>query len=244
VDPLLTFDIDWAPDFVIDEVAEILVRRSVRATWFATHPSPALERLRAERSLFEVGIHPNFFPGSTQGATTAEVLRYCMTMVPEAVSMRTHGLFQSSRLLNEVMAATPIRIDASLFLPGLPHLAPVEYWWGGQSMVRVPTFWADDCELQRARPQFDPALLIAPGGLKVLSFHPLHVFVNATGPAYYDTLKTRAASVDKLSPADVEDLRSRGRGVRTLLEAIVERLAGHDSRRLADVVKQPAGSPR
>lgn len=34
---VITLDIDWAPDFVIDAVAEQLVQAGVWATWFVTH---------------------------------------------------------------------------------------------------------------------------------------------------------------------------------------------------------------
>ena len=44
-------------------------------------------------------MHPNFLPGSTQGDTARAVLDHCLAIVPEASTMRTHGLFQSSALL-------------------------------------------------------------------------------------------------------------------------------------------------
>jgi hypothetical protein len=231
----VTFDIDWAPDFVIDEVADILARRSVRATWFATHASPAVDCLRSAPQLFEVGIHPNFFEGSTHGSTSTEVLHHCMRLVPEARSVRTHGLFQSSHLLNQIMALTPIRLDASLFLPGMEHLRPLEYWWGGESMTRVPTFWADDFELQRGSPNFDAGRFDAVPGLRVLAFHPIHVFVNANAPSYYGSLKRRVPTLTSASHDDLACVIRQGRGVRTLLEEIVERLSGGDSFTLAEL---------
>src|SRR4028119_935918 len=90
----ITLDVDWAPDFVIDSVAETLRRARVKCTWFVTHPSPAVDRLRRHPELFELGVHPNFLPGSTQGATAADVLNYCRRLVPDARSMRTHSLVQ------------------------------------------------------------------------------------------------------------------------------------------------------
>jgi len=33
----LTLDIDWAPDWMIEKVAEMLLKYGVKATWFATH---------------------------------------------------------------------------------------------------------------------------------------------------------------------------------------------------------------
>src|SRR5215467_8520985 len=97
--PILTFDIDWAPDFMIDHVAGILVEARVRATWFVTHSSDAIDRLREHPDLFELGIHPNFLPGSSHGSSPQEVLQTCMTIVPEAQSFRTHSLVQSTPLL-------------------------------------------------------------------------------------------------------------------------------------------------
>ena len=58
-DLVLTLDMDWAPDCAIDFVSEELVSREVRATWFVTHASPAVHRLREHPELFELGIHPN-----------------------------------------------------------------------------------------------------------------------------------------------------------------------------------------
>jgi hypothetical protein len=95
--PLVTFDLDWAPDFVIDWLAKRLIEVGVRAAWFVTHHSPAIERLRAESDLFELGIHPNLHPGSTHGNDTSSVLKHCMEIVPEAGAIRTHGLVQSTR---------------------------------------------------------------------------------------------------------------------------------------------------
>ena len=97
-DVLVTLDVDWAPDCVIDAVAALLIDANVRATWFITHESPALDRLRQRPDLFELGIHPNFFPGSTHGTDPKEILRHCMSLVPEAKSIRTHGLYQSGQI--------------------------------------------------------------------------------------------------------------------------------------------------
>ena len=85
---VLSFDIDWAPDFAIDAVAQKLISRSVKATWFVTHLSPAISRLAERPDLFELGIHPNFLPGSDHGGSPAEVLAFMNTLVPNAVSVR------------------------------------------------------------------------------------------------------------------------------------------------------------
>src|SRR5262245_52214399 len=114
---VLTLDVDWAPDFIINFVSTILIQNKIRATWFITHNSPSIEKLRAYPDLFELGIHPNFLRGSTHGTTEVDVLMHCMKLVPGATSLRTHGLFQSTGLLAQVVELTSINTDCSLFLP-------------------------------------------------------------------------------------------------------------------------------
>ena len=55
----ITLDIDWAPDFVLESVIEMVTKANVYATWFITHNTPLLETL-AQNPKFELGIHPNF----------------------------------------------------------------------------------------------------------------------------------------------------------------------------------------
>lgn len=115
-DLAVTFDIDWAPDWIIEEVASILIDNRVKATWFVTHASPAIEKLRQMPDLFELGIHPNCLSGSTQGNTEDEVLSHMKEIVPEAISMRTHGLYQTSNFLMKAVRDYGIEIDVSILL--------------------------------------------------------------------------------------------------------------------------------
>ncbi len=221
----ITFDIDWAPDFTIDFVAEQLIAHQVRATWFVTHMSPAVERLCRHPELFELGIHPNFLPGSTHGATPGEVLQYCMELVPDATSMRTHALVQSSPLLAQVMAQTSIRMDVSLFLPHIPHLRPVEYHVNGRTLWRIPSFWEDDFEMERVAPYWHLSPLLALGeGLKVFDFHPIHVYLNSVDMGPYQALKQRLPNLSTATPVDVAPLVHSGIGTQTLFVELLEHL--------------------
>ena len=96
--PILTFDQDWAPDFLIKYTADILTKKNIKATWFITNDSPILKTLK-ENPLFEIGLHPNFYSDSTQGANFDLVLQNLKKLVPEAKSARTHSLLQSNHLL-------------------------------------------------------------------------------------------------------------------------------------------------
>ena len=72
---VITLDIDWAPDFMINFVKDILVENNVKETWFVTHNSNYLKEL-GKNKLFELGIHPNFANTSTQGNSIEEILSY------------------------------------------------------------------------------------------------------------------------------------------------------------------------
>ena len=50
----ITVDIDWAPDYMLEDVAKLL--EDVSPTFFATHDSPKSRELS---KIFDFGIHPN-----------------------------------------------------------------------------------------------------------------------------------------------------------------------------------------
>lgn len=218
---ILTLDTDWAPDFVIEEVAAQVRGTGVRATWFATHGSKVIDELSRLEG-FEVGIHPNFLPGSSHGGTAEEVLRHCKALFPAAESMRTHGLVQSTRILAAASRAG-IRTDVSLFLP---HRAarPIEFHVEGGILLRVPYAWEDDFEMISPRPawRLDEFLRSTGPGLVVFNFHPIHVYLNSSTMAPYRSL---CKAVPRLNDAP-----------RPLVERYVRAAAGPGTRSLFDEV--------
>ncbi len=225
-DLLLTLDTDWAPDFAIDFVAEILKAAKVSATWFVTHQSPAIERLRNQPDLFELGIHPNFLAGSSHGRDTEEILRHCLEIVPTATSMRTHALVQSTPLLGQIITSTSITTDLSLFLPYMPNISPLEYYWQGRMLLRIPYFWEDDCEMERPKPSWELAPLLSLGeGIKVFDFHPIHIYLNSANMQPYQALKTSVGKLADATTAQTTPLIHQGLGTQTIFLALVKYLA-------------------
>lgn len=206
----ITIDIDWVPDFIIDDVASRLVAAGVRATWFVTHASPAVDRLRHHPALFELGIHPNFLPNSSHGAAPAEVLAHCMRLVPDALSMRTHSLVQSTPLLIDVVTLTPVRIDTSLYVPGQDGLRPSPLVIPGGTLVRLPFCWEDDLEMYQPEPNWDLASRMASRrGLRIVNFHPVHIALNSAMLAPYAELKRLTPRLQDATPACVHPLVNR-----------------------------------
>ena len=223
---VLTFDLDWAPDFVIDWLAGYLVERALPATWFVTHMSAAVRRLAEHPTLFELGIHPNFIQPSTHGRTVAEIIEHCLELVPRALSMRTHSLYQSTPLLVEVLERTEVRVDASIFLPVSSVIEPVEFTWEGRTMLRVPFFWEDDLAMRAGQTDWDIAAIRLPKGPKVVDFHPLHLFLNSSSMAAYEALKRRVPRLHRATPRDIEPLVNQGDGVMTLFSGLSDAIDG------------------
>lgn len=205
----ITFDIDWAPDCAIDFAADLLVERGVRSTWFVTHLSPAIERLRARPDLFELGIHPNFMPGSSHGEKPEQILKTCMDFVPDAVSLRTHGLLQSGNIFDFVMSLTPLTFDVSLFHPRALQIDVVKYERFGQVLWRVPYVWEDDYVMEssplnvsrdREFSGFSDMLAKA-RGIQVFNFHPIHVLLNSNVMDNYNAMKRDYSRLSSITPA-------------------------------------------
>jgi hypothetical protein len=239
----ITFDIDWAPDFAIDWAADRLIEQGVRATWFVTHSSPAVDRLRNRPDLFELGIHPNLLPGSTHGARMEDVLRHCLELVPEARSMRTHSLVQSSPLLAHVIAETSIETDVSLFIPGHPGLQPVRYHLGGKMLVRIPYFWEDDFEMECPDPDWDLGPRATYGtGIRIFNFHPIHIYLNGASLAPYAAVKQTVRSLQECCEEDLAPHVRSAPGTQTAFVTLVQYLAGAGGgARISDLARSATG---
>ena len=197
----LTLDIDWAPDWMIEKVAEMLLKYGVKATWFATHRSKVIEELEKE-SLFEIGIHPNLYPDSTHGKTEDEVLLYIRELFPDAISMRTHGLYSNSRFLYKC-AKLGIKIDVSIFIDKGEYLKPFRiYFDDGLSIIRIPFLWEDDIEMNKPSPSWDLSDILQFKGIKIFNFHPVHICLNTPNMKVYAQMKEKIYSNEKIKPND------------------------------------------
>lgn len=242
----ITIDIDWVPDFIIDDVASRLVAAGVRATWFVTHASPAVDRLRDHPALFELGIHPNFLPNSSHGATPSSVLAHCMGLVPDARSMRTHSLVQSTPLLIDVVALTPVRIDASLYVPGQDDLRPAPLEIPGGTLMRLPFCWEDDLEMYQREPQWDVASRIASRrGLRIVNFHPVHIALNSATLVPYVELKRLTPRLQDATPACLHPLVNRtDAGTGTAFDGLLSWLSAHGGGSTIAMLAADAASSR
>ena len=219
IQPVITLDVDWASDFVVEPIIDVFIKNQVKSTWFITHKTPVLNKaLRKNKKLFELGIHPNFMKNSTQGVTEEEVMSYCKDVVPEAVSVRTHGLIQSSNLLTTFAQNYSMKIDSSIFLPYARFLEPVAVRNRNSSIYRFPYYFGDHYHLTSGNSTFE--LFDLPGvtspGLKIFTFHPIHLYLNTGNIAQYENAKKDAGDEHRLNA-----YRNQRKGVFTLFMDII-----------------------
>jgi len=188
----ITFDIDWAPDFMIKKIADKLIEKNIKSTWFVTHQSPFLKELFVKNDLFEFGIHPNFLENSTHGATENEVLDYICEIVPNSTSVRSHTLFQASRVLLNMVEKYNIEVDCNILLYKTRNIQPhkISFSDSQKELIRIPFFWEDDIcmyDKEKSWDISDPIYHVP--GLKVFNFHPVFIYLNCDTMTNYEELK-------------------------------------------------------
>lgn len=231
-DYVITIDVDWAPDWAIAEVANILIANNVKATWFITHDSKEIRKLFKYPNIIECGIHPNFQSESTQGKNSNEVLTYLTGIFPHSNTIRTHGLFQSSILLKEIREDFNIMNDVSLCLPETPYIAPHEIFFSktNKGLLRFPYFWEDDFEMYKPEPcfSFKHEKYHVPG-LKIFDFHVMHIILNSSDMTNYYNCKEDKDLLE-LSDVDVQLYINEGQGAGTLFREIVHFLSANNTK--------------
>lgn len=202
----LTLDIDWAHDEVIHDTLQLIQSTQVESTWFATHKTILLDDLRRNTNV-ELGIHPNFNPllsGDTS-ISSLEVIARCISLVPEARSIRSHSLTQSERLIDQFRYEGLTHIS-NLFIPYGSGMQPKPFrLW--ERMIMVPHSWQDNVALKMN--MGFPKNSDFSFGLHVFDFHPIHVFLNTENLERYE--RTRPFHQD---PKELIKHRYEGYGTR------------------------------
>lgn len=208
----LTFDMDWAHDEVVADTIDLVEAAGVSATWFVTHKTPLLQRLRSNPS-FELGIHPNFnflLEGDDRnGRNVKEVIERLLAIVPRAASVRSHSMTQNTGLL-DLFVWGGLTHDVNHFIPtqtGI-ELKPWKLW---NELIRIPYNWEDDVHCMYGLTD-EMSAFVNHAGLKVFDFHPIHVFLNTESLDRYE-----ASRPLHKNPKELIKHRYEGYGTRSRL---------------------------
>ncbi len=205
----ITFDVDWAPEEVIQYTVDLLDKYQVKATFFATGESNCLKSVDTTR--YEVGLHPNF----NQGGDHNEIITKLKAVYTDAWGVSSHSLFQSSRIL-QLFVDNGLKYEMNTYTPLIEGLHPFMRLKG---IVSIPFYWADSGHFLFEESFELSRLKLDKKGLKIYSFHPIHVFMNTESMGHYDTYKSFYHEPDIL-----KKYRNTGPGTQTLLVQLLQYL--------------------
>ncbi|MBT4764645.1 hypothetical protein HOO14_06585, partial [bacterium] len=169
---------------------DILEKKDIKVTWFVTHDTPLLKRLR-NNSNFELGIHPNFnflLQGDFKyGGTDSEVIDHFLKIVPGAKSVRSHSLTQSSRL-SSLFSLKGLTHESNMFIPEYSKM-DVKPFKHVSGMTICPYIWGDylDFSLSCNKSNFKETVLLS--GLKIFNFHPIHIYLNTDSIEMFESTR-------------------------------------------------------
>lgn len=195
---VLTFDMDWCSDQVLAAALDRVERAGVAATFFVTHDTPLLARMR-ENPLIELGIHPNYnklLDGVSERpeAGFRGVVTDLIKIVPEAASTRSHALTTNSVILS-AYASLGIKREVNWYIPLLSGMGLRPFYHFDHKLIRIPFFFEDDAhcaELDNGFPldwDADKWLSAPSMPYKVFNFHPIHLFINTETTGRYQSAR-------------------------------------------------------
>jgi hypothetical protein len=210
---VLTFDTDWAPPFVIEKVIQLL--QGLSATFFVTDRD-AKEVLEGHQNI-EIGIHPNFLPGSSHGRNRIEIMNRLMDLVPQARTVRAHNLFQDTTVLDIYVEK---KLECDLSLVEYENLSPEPFrYWNG--LARLPYNFDDTIALMR-REDLRLRTWMGDADPLICNFHPIHLYLNTDRMERYLSLRDQG-SLSKMKVDQVQSyINRKNRGVQDLFLSILE----------------------
>jgi len=212
----LTSDTDWASDYAISELLRFAGDLGIVPTVFATHSTPTL------KNVADVGLHPNFLPGSSHGADPRSVIDNMVAAYPRARTFRSHHFVDSSDISSE-MFRRGFLYDSNLCLHLQDNIVPLRMSSGA---IRFPVFWEDDVHWGSEQGDWCVEHYLerfTNHGLKILNIHPFFFAANIPSQDYYEKVKQH---IKTLSADTVREVRYDGPGVRTFAESLLKELRG------------------
>lgn len=174
---VFTTDIDFAPEWAIEETIKFFKDFDVPLTPFITHPSEAINKEYGSKEKQRyVGLHP-WIEGRVQGETFFDVMKTMCLLWPPAIGIRTHGFHYTSKIKN-MFYKFKLEYDSSPCLFLQPYCTPLRDCSG---LTLFPVWWEDDVHMSKGLP-FEKATIdkeLAIPGLKIITIHPMLFAMNS-----------------------------------------------------------------
>jgi hypothetical protein len=204
---VISIDMDWAPEAIIDYSIALLARYHIRATLFMTH------RTDVDVKGHEIAIHPHF-----TSFDFAKHIKERLDIFPDARGLRSHSFFFTERF-RPLYQHFGIKYESNVMMYRQHNIRPYRI---APTTIEMPVFWMDNfyMEMEEPNPLFHvEGLGLHKNGFKVFTFHPIHIFLNTESLNRYETAKEYYNDPQKLL-----EFRNRSRfpGTRDFLIELLE----------------------
>jgi len=186
-----------------------------------------IEKMRANPNI-ELGIHPNFnyllAGDSRYGSNFNEVIHFYKKIIPEAVSVRSHSITQSSPICQGFLD-NGINFDCNNFIPfkaGMV-LKPFEFL---ENYIKLSYSWEDNVRFYY-KEEWEPGKYLGHEGLKIFAFHPIHIFLNTETQERYENARPYFQDFHKLKEFD----NTKSFGTRDILIDLIKNVTASSLRK-------------
>jgi len=203
---VISMDMDWADESVIQDSLSLLSSYEVRSTLFMTN------KLKLEITGHEIAIHPNYTSSDLESHLKERVQDF-----PETTGVRSHTLFYTYAL-PLMYPKYNIKYQSNTMMLLEHNIVPYKLT---QHINELPIFWMDIpyFEIFDNNPSFAiEELGLDQPGLKVFDFHPIHLFLNTKSIAHYEQAKEYYHEPNKLA----ELANTESPGIRDLFIKLLE----------------------
>ena len=215
-DAFITVDVDWAPDFALEQLMLDLTKLGIPATIFATHPT---DLLIGAGPKFEIGIHPDFTRIDKENTVKSKfetLLRY----YPAALATRSHRNFFGQNTC-QIASGLGLRFELSHVTFQMPYAQVFADQYG---LTRASYTWEDGLHLDYGLPLEVQRVDLNSPGLKIFNLHPVLYYLNCTND---EQRKQATSGISDLTSVKVSMLASHvnsGFGMRDFSLALLSHL--------------------
>ena len=215
-----TTDIDWASEFAIEQTLQYFKKANIPLTAFLTHKSAVLD-YAVQSGELQVGIHPNFMPGSSQGNSFDEVIDFCFDLLNNATCFRSHRYFGVNDVY-EKLYNRGIKYCSNIGT----HLETVQPFLHRSGMIQFPAFFEDGGYLWNKGDLSFKSVehIFSSNGLKVINLHPMHLMLNTPYFAYARNIKD-AVSKEEWNNFDeqaIRKMKNNSTGISDFIDEMIE----------------------
>lgn len=207
-DIILTCDVDWAPDFAVEEVINLTAEHGCKITIFATHKSKVL--LNAPNHV-EVGLHPDFT--RVHSITSfCDKIKQLKEYYPDSVGMRSHRNFFGQNI-SDCAKKCGLKYDVSTFLWNEPF-CQVHRDYNG--LAKFSYVWEDGIHLDMNFPfNWDKVNLHTPG-IKIINVHPILMYLNSDTEEHRRSVTRRYKDLTIATKSEIDPDVNHSQGIKNV----------------------------